>query len=882
MGQNTRNRTLVFEPLERRMLLAVDLAVRHAFTDADGNAVTSVQLGQEFHFRTYVQDVRSSPRGVFQAYFDVTYAADLASVDGAISHLPEYTAETSGNTSTPGRIIGAGGRDWDQYASAPGVEFPLFTVPFQADKAGTLAPVLNVHSDPNGIKLVQFFDSVGQVQPENIGFSGPSLEIVNTNAPLLAISAIDTDKGEGNSGTTPFTFTVTRTVVTTGTTIVNYAVAGSGTYPANAADFGGTLPSGQISFAAGETSKAVTINVSGDTVVESDEGFTVTLSSVSGGATITTPTASGTIRNDDIALRIVAAGADKPEGHSGNTPFTFTVIREGLTTGTTAVDWAVTGIGSNPADAADFGGAWPGDRLTFAPGETSKTITVNIRGDTLVEPDETFQVTLTGASGGAQITTPTASGTIRNDDTALRIVAASADKPEGHSGNTPFTFTVIREGLTTGTTAVDWAVSGTGSNPANAADFGGTWPGDRLTFAPGETSKTITVNVRGDTLLEPDETFQVTLTGASGGAQITTATATGTIRNDDTALRIVVAGADKPEGHSGNTPFTFTVIREGLTTGSTMVDWAVSGIGSNPADAADFGGTWPGDRLTFAPAETSRTITVNVRGDTVYETDETFQVTLSNPVGAVLGTSVAIGTIRNDDSATFVVTGLTPMTSGLAVDFNAPFNAHVLNLYDNAAGGLGAADVAVIGASVGAVRGSIVVRADKRQLTFLKTGGPLEPDSYTVTLRSAADGFSDSTGNLLDGDANGVAGGDFTHSFVVASRPINEVTVSIPDFVRGFGQAVNLPSETTPGIPVTLSTGQNVAAVDLDLVFDPALLNVTSFTNSVAGATSSFNLVAPGRIRVTVSSTSQFRSTPGTVELGRFIAGVSATAPYAA
>jgi len=302
------------------MLLAVDLAVRHAFTDADGNAVTSVQLGQEFHFRTYVQDVRSSPRGVFQAYFDVTYAADLASVDGAISHLPEYTAETSGNTSTPGRIIGAGGRDWDQYASAPGVEFPLFTVPFQADKAGTLAPVLNVHSDPNGIKLVQFFDSVGQVQPENIGFSGPSLEIVNTNAPLLAISAIDTDKGEGNSGTTPFTFTVTRTVVTTGTTIVNYAVAGSGTYPANAADFGGTLPSGQISFAAGETSKAVTINVSGDTVVESDEGFTVTLSSVSGGATITTPTASGTIRNDDIALRVddvLAVAVGQNEGRPG-------------------------------------------------------------------------------------------------------------------------------------------------------------------------------------------------------------------------------------------------------------------------------------------------------------------------------------------------------------------------------------------------------------------------------------------------------------------------------------------------------------------------------------------------------------------------------------
>jgi hypothetical protein len=165
-------------------------------------------------------------------------------------------------------------------------------------------------------------------------------------------------------------------------------------------------------------------------VVEPDEGFTVTLSGASGGAQITGATASGVIRNDDIALRIQAADADKFEGNSGNTPFTFTVIREGLTTGTTTVNWAVTGSGLNPANAADFGGTLPSGQVAFAPGETTKTITVNVRGDTVVEPDEGFTVTLSGASGAAQITGPTASGIIRNDDIALRIQAADAISPK--------------------------------------------------------------------------------------------------------------------------------------------------------------------------------------------------------------------------------------------------------------------------------------------------------------------------------------------------------------------------------------------------------------------------------------------------------------------
>src|SRR5215213_5672774 len=105
---------------------------------------------------------------------------------------------------------------------------------------------------------------------------------------------------------------------------------------------------------------------------------------------------------------------------------------------------------------------------------------------------------------------------------------------EGNSGSTAFTFTVTRTGDTTGTVGVNYAVAGTGTAPANGADFvGGTFPSGTITFASGENSKTITVNVAGDVTSEPNETFRVTLSNSTGGAQISGATAVGTILNDE-------------------------------------------------------------------------------------------------------------------------------------------------------------------------------------------------------------------------------------------------------------------------------------------------------------------------------------------------------------
>ncbi|NEQ39489.1 MAG: hypothetical protein F6K40_25815, partial [Okeania sp. SIO3I5] len=134
--------------------------------------------------------------------------------------------------------------------------------------------------------------------------------------PTLAIAATDAEKAEGDSGTTAFTFTVTRSGDTTGATDVDYAISGD----ADATDFGGTLPSGTVNFAAGETSKEITVNVSGDTNFETDENFTVTLSNATGGATISTGTADGTIQNDDTDTVISGTNNTLYDGTKGVTP----------------------------------------------------------------------------------------------------------------------------------------------------------------------------------------------------------------------------------------------------------------------------------------------------------------------------------------------------------------------------------------------------------------------------------------------------------------------------------------------------------------------------------------------------------------------------------
>src|SRR5205814_2216701 len=200
----------------------------------------------------------------------------------------------------------------------------------------------------------------------------------------------------------------------------------------------------------------------------------------------------------------------KNEGDSGTTQFVFTVSLSQATLGPVTVSYATA------PDTASANSHYTSvlGQLSFAPGETTKTVTVSVTGDTTVEPDETFFVNLTGAIG-ANIADNQGKGTIFNDDSVVvtpGITISDVSKAEGNSGTTPFVFDVLLSSPAAGNVTVNYATA----NGTATAGSDYTSASSTLTFLAGETSKQITVNVSGDTAVEPDETFFVNLSGATG------------------------------------------------------------------------------------------------------------------------------------------------------------------------------------------------------------------------------------------------------------------------------------------------------------------------------------------------------------------------------
>lgn len=178
----------------------------------------------------------------------------------------------------------------------------------------------------------------------------------------------------------------------------------------------------------------------------------------------------------------------------------------------------ITGTNSNLTLNATTGAV----SAAVALGTASQTAKVReVNGQLAIE----YPVALTGVA----IANPTLS------------LSSGVTQAEGNTGTSAFvwTLTLNRDG-STASFPYSWAVTGNGTDPANAADFGGTLPSGSGTFAPGETSKTITVLVAGDTAVEPAETFLLTVTAAG----LTSVTSTGTISNDDGATPDYIIQSD--------------------------------------------------------------------------------------------------------------------------------------------------------------------------------------------------------------------------------------------------------------------------------------------------------------------------------------------------
>jgi len=346
--------------------------------------------------------------------------------------------------------------------------------------------------------------------------AGQTVTIPLLQAPALSIN--DVTITEGNSGSANAVFTVSLSAAYPLAVAVNYATAnGSATA---GSDY--TAASGTLTFAPGVTSQTVSVPVAGDLLYEADESFTVTLSSPTN-ATLADGSGLGTIANDDAMPALSISDVAVNEGNSATTPAVFTVTLSAVSGLPVTVAWAT-------ADGTALAGSDYTARsgtLTFAPGVTSQTVSVPVRGDVRDEADETFVVNLSNAVN-ATIADAQGVGTIIDNDPTPSLSINSVSRNEGRSGTTNFTFTVRLSAASGLPVTVAWA---TANGSATAGSDYTAAPGV-LTFAAGTTSRSITIRVTGDRVVEPNETFFVNLSSPTN-ATLATSQGVGTIVNDD-------------------------------------------------------------------------------------------------------------------------------------------------------------------------------------------------------------------------------------------------------------------------------------------------------------------------------------------------------------
>ncbi len=410
---------------------------------------------------------------------------------------------------------------------------------------------------------------------------------------------------EGNSGTKNLSFTVTLSAASLLTTTIDYATsdltANSGSDYASA--------SGLLTFAPGETSKNIVIDILGDTLVENDETFRVTLSNpnfliVGDGQGV------GTITNDDFPT-ISINDITVTEGTGGTTNATFTVTMSQSSPRPVTVNFATAnGTAAAGSDFTAVSGV-----LTFAPGDTTKSITLPVIADGAIEANETFTMVL---SSPTQASVGDGQGvcTITNDDVPSFMIS-DVTVVEGNAGTANATFIVSLTGASSLTTSVTYATAnGTALAGSDFLETTGT-----LVFIPGETSKSVSVSVNGDFLVEAIETFHVLLSNPVS-APIADGDGVGSITNDDTASIVVSPTNPLITTESGGTA-TFTVV----LTSQPIADVSIVIASGKPTE-----GTVSPSSLIFSSVNWNVPQAVTVTGvqDNVADGDVSFTV-VTNP-----------------------------------------------------------------------------------------------------------------------------------------------------------------------------------------------------------------------------------------------------------
>ena len=468
--------------------------------------------------------------------------------------------------------------------------------------------------------------------------------IIDDDAPPT-VSVGDSSVTEGTGSNRFLVFTITLSAASSKFVTVDYE-----TIPGTAAEIvvNGTATTGDytgrtgtLTFSPGLTSTTVSISVRADSEDEADETVFLRLKPGPVNATLDRAQATGTILDDD-GPTISIDDVSVVEGAEGTmAPGTFTVSLSAPSLQPITFAYLTADDGAKAGEDYD---AITSRTLTIPVGETSAKIETTVRGDDLNETDEKYRVNLS-ASVNASVLDGVGVATIKDDDPVPTVLVDGVTVNEGTGGTSLATLTVRLSAPSQRTLLTGYATKdGTavaGQDYQQAAEL--------LTFNPGETSKTISIPIAPDDVIEENEAFEVFVfnTASDGdGVRPVTVTIVDDDLNEQNKPGLSVNDVTVREGEAPtNTPAVFTVSMDRALPRRVRVNYAVTpGSASLPADVDGGAGS-----LEFAPGEVNKTVAVNVHGDSTFEFNEDFRMVLTDPINAKLTDGSGLGIIIDDD-----------------------------------------------------------------------------------------------------------------------------------------------------------------------------------------------------------------------------------------
>ena len=474
--------------------------------------------------------------------------------------------------------------------------------------------------------------------------------------PSVSIDAPRVHEGAVGAGGT-LRFTVALGHASQQQVTVGYADAGSGT-ATSGTDYT-ALGAGVLTFAPGTTARTLDVAVTGDGADESDETVVVALSSPVNAVLGTAASGAGAIVDDDGTPSVSIDSPSVAEGAGEALRFTVSLSHASAQSVTVRYADAGTGTATSGVDYTALGAGV----LTFAAGESTRTLDVAVIDDALEEADETVVVVLSSPAN-AVLGTARGAGAIANDDVpTVALVLTPAAIDEGGTTSTVSTVTATLGGPAAG--AVTLTVSAAAGANAVATDF--TQTGTTLTIAANATTSTGTVTVAAvdDNASSGSKSVTVSATAASAWEAGDPVAATLTIRDDESPPTATLVLTPSSVAEAGGVATVTATLNRASAAAATLT---VSAAAGENAGAGDFT-LGAADTLTFAAGATTSTGTVTVTVTAVADTTDspdksvTVSATVSDsraPELRVQAPGAVTLTIADDDDAPTVVLSVAP------------------------------------------------------------------------------------------------------------------------------------------------------------------------------------------------------------------------------